>query len=293
MSLASAVPTAVISGGGAGHEPMDRGFVGQGMLAACITGPHFTSPSAPDIADLMSRILDEKQSHEVLAIVKNYTGDVLNFELAAELLEAADHSCTLVYVHDDVATRDVHQGGRGIAGTVLYEKVLGAGAYRGMNSQQLCAIADQIEDSIVSYGICFHPPTTVRGTPFFDLPSGYAEMGVGVHGERGTRRIAFERREDVINEAVDVVFSHLKPGKDPLIVLVNNLGTAREKDMNTAVARVENCAQQKGEVIARLKVGCFATSVDMDGLSLTLMRANPDILSLYDTPTLAPAWSEQ
>ena len=185
VSSSPSVPVAVISGGGGGHEPMDSGFLGQGMLSGCATGEHFTAPSAPDIAQLITRMIEETPAEEVLAIVKNYTGDVLNFQLAVELLEDAGVACTLVYVHDDLATRGVSQGARGIAGTLLYEKILGAGASLAMTSEELGQVAAEIEQTIVSYGICFRAPTTPDGKLSFDLAKGYAEMGVGIHGEKG------------------------------------------------------------------------------------------------------------
>ena len=285
VSSSPSVPVAVISGGGGGHEPMDSGFLGQGMLSGCATGEHFTAPSAPDIAQLITPMIEETPAEEVLAIVKNYTGDVLNFQLAVELLEDTGVACTLVYVHDDLATR-------GLAGTLLYEKILGAGASLAMTSEELGQVAAEIEQTIVSYGICFRAPTTPDGKLSFDLAKGYAEMGVGIHGEKGVSTLPYSTRSEVIFQAVQEVFSQLPPGSEEVIVLVNNLGSAPEEDLKYACSAIEEYARCTGETIARMKSGRFVTSDDMDGLSLTLMRARPDILTLYDAPTLAPAWSE-
>lgn len=271
---------------------MDSGFLGQGMLSGCATGEHFTAPSAPDIAQLITRMIEETPAEEVLAIVKNYTGDVLNFQLAVELLEDTGVACTLVYVHDDLATRGVSQGARGIAGTLLYEKILGAGASLAMTSEELGQVAAEIEQTIVSYGICFRAPTTPDGKLSFDLANGHAEMGVGIHGEKGVSTLPYSTRSEVIFQAVQEVFSQLPPGSEEVIVLVNNLGSAPEEDLKYACSAIEEYARCIGETIARMKSGRFVTSDDMDGLSLTLMRARPDILALYDAPTLAPAWSE-
>ena len=271
---------------------MDSGFLGQGMLSGCVTGEHFTAPSAPDVAQLITRIIEETPAEEVLAIVKNYTGDVLNFQLAVELLEDTGVACTLVYVHDDLATRGVSQGARGIAGTLLYEKILGAGASLAMTSEELGQLAAEIEQTIVSYGICFRAPTTPDGKLSFDLAKGHAEMGVGIHGEKGVSTLSYSARSEVIFQAVKEVFSQLPPGSEEVIVLVNNLGSAPEEDLKYACSAIEEYARCTGETIARMKSGLFVTSDDMDGLSLTLMRARPDILTLYDAPTLAPAWSE-
>lgn len=292
VSSSPSVPVAVISGGGGGHEPMDSGFLGQGMLSGCVTGEHFTAPSAPDIAQLITRIIEETSAEEVLAIVKNYTGDVLNFQLAVELLGDTGIACTLVYVHDDLATRGVSQGARGIAGTVLYEKILGAGASLAMTSEELCELAAEIEETIVSFGVCFRAPTTPDGKLSFDLAKGHAEIGVGIHGEKGISTLPYSARSEVISRAVHEVFSQIPSGNEPLIALVNNLGSAPEEDLTYACSAVEEYARCAGETIARMKRGRFVTSVDMDGLSLTLMRARPVILTLYDAPTLAPAWSE-
>ena len=283
---------AFISGGGGGHEPLDSGFVAPGMLHACVTGPRFTSPSAPDIAQLMEKVATELGVNTIVALVKNYTGDVLNFELAAELTADSGLECTLIRVCDDSATREVSQGARGIAGTLLYEKILGAAAWLGQTSEELASLANQISESIVSYGVAFRAPSDEQGIPVYDIPAGQAELGVGIHGERGVDRRAFSRRREVIEHCVDEVFSKLSPGDDPLIVLVNDLGQADPSDVESALLSVNERAENLGMSIVRTKVGRFVTSADMDGLSITLMRANPDILSLYDAPTLAPSWSE-
>ena len=283
---------AFISGGGGGHEPLDSGFVAPGMLHACVTGPRFTSPSAPDIAQLMEKVATELGVNTIVALVKNYTGDVLNFELAAELTADSGLECTLIRVCDDSATREVSQGARGIAGTLLYEKILGAAAWLGQTSEELVSYANQIGESIVSYGVAFRAPSDEQGIPVYDIPAGQAELGVGIHGERGVDRCVFSQRHEVIGHCVDEVFSQLLPGKDPLIVLVNDLGQAEPTDIESVLLSVNKHAENAGINIARTKVGRFVTSADMDGLSITLMRANPDILSLYDAPTLAPSWSE-
>ena len=283
---------AFISGGGGGHEPLDSGFVAPGMLHACVTGPRFTSPSAPDIAQLMEEVATELGVNTIVALVKNYTGDVLNFELAAELTADSGLECTLIRVCDDSATREVSQGARGIAGTLLYEKILGAAAWLGQTSEELVSYANQIGESIVSYGIAFRAPSDEQGIPVYEIPAGQAELGVGIHGERGVDRRVFSQRHEVIEHCVDEVFSQLVPGSDPLIVLVNDLGQADPNDIESALLGVNERAENAGISIARTKVGRFVTSADMDGLSITLMRANPDILNLYDAPTLAPSWSE-
>ena len=283
---------AFISGGGGGHEPLDSGFVAPGMLHACVTGPRFTSPSAPDIAQLMEKVATELGVNTIVALVKNYTGDVLNFELAAELTADSGLECTLIRVCDDSATREVSQGARGIAGTVLYEKILGAAAWLGQTSEELASFAKQISESIVSYGVAFRAPSDEQGIPVYDIPAGQAELGVGIHGERGVDRRTFSQRREVIEHCVDEVFSKLSPGDDPLIVLVNDLGQADPNDIESALLSVNERAENLGMSIARTKVGRFVTSADMDGLSITLMHANPGILSLYDAPTLAPSWSE-
>ena len=283
---------AFISGGGGGHEPLDSGFVAPGMLHACVTGPRFTSPSAPDIAQLMEKVATELGVNKIVALVKNYTGDVLNFELAAELTADSGLECMLIRVCDDSATREVSQGARGIAGTLLYEKILGAAAWLGQTSEELVSYANQIGESIVSYGVAFRAPSDEQGIPVYDIPAGQAELGVGIHGERGVDRRVFSQRHEVIEHCVDEVFSQLVPGRDPLIVLVNDLGQADPNDIESALLGVNERAENAGISIARTKVGRFVTSADMDGLSITLMRANPAILSLYDAPTLAPSWSE-
>ena len=251
---------AFISGGGGGHEPLDSGFVAPGMLHACVTGPRFTSPSAPDIAQLMEKVATELGVNKIVALVKNYTGDVLNFELAAELTADSGLECTLIRVCDDSATREVSQGARGIAGTLLYEKILGAAAWLGQTSEELVSYANQIGESIVSYGVAFRAPSDEQGIPVFDIPTGQAELGVGIHGERGVDRRVFSQRHEVIEHCVDEVFSQLVPGRDPLIVLVNDLGQADPNDIESALLGVNERAENAGISIARTKVGRFVTS---------------------------------
>ena len=181
---------------------------------------------------------------------------------------------------------------KALAGTLLYEKILGAAAWLGQTSEELVSYANQIGESIVSYGVAFRAPSDEQGIPVYDIPAGQAELGVGIHGERGVDRRTFSQRREVIEHCVDEVFSKLSPGDDPLIVLVNDLGQADPNDIESALLSVNERAEGLGMSIARTKVGRFVTSADMDGLSITLMRANPDILSLYDAPTLAPSWSE-
>jgi len=240
----------------------------------------------------MEKVATELGVNTIVALVKNYTGDVLNFELAAELTADSGLECTLIRVCDDSATREVSQGARGIAGTLLYEKILGAAAWLGQTSEELVSYANQIGESIVSYGVAFRAPSDEQGIPVYDIPAGQAELGVGIHGERGVDRRVFSQRHEVIEHCVDEVFSQLVPGSDPLIVLVNDLGQADPNDIESALLGVNERAENAGISIARTKVGRFVTCADMDGLSITLMRANPDILNLYDAPTLAPSWSE-
>ena len=240
----------------------------------------------------MEKVATELGVNTIVALVKNYTGDVLNFELAAELTADSGLECTLIRVCDDSATREVSQGARGIAGTLLYEKILGAAAWLGQTSEELVSYANQIGESIVSYGVAFRAPSDEQGIPVYDIPAGQAELGVGIHGERGVDRCVFSQRHEVIGHCVDEVFSQLVPGRDPLIVLVNDLGQADPNDIESALLGVNERAENAGISIARTKVGRFVTCADMDGLSITLMRANPDILNLYDAPTLAPSWSE-
>jgi len=245
---------------------------------------HFNSAGVPTIAEL--------RVNTIVALVKNYTGDVMNFELAAELAAASGLECIMIRVCDDCATQEVSQGARGIAGTVLYEKILGAAAWLGQTSEELASLANQISESIVSYGVAFRAPSDEQGIPVYDIPAGQAELGVGIHGERGVDRRTFSQRREVIEHCVDEVFSQLAPGDDPLIVLVNDLGQANPNDIESALLSVNERAENLSMSIARTKVGRFVTSADMDGLSITLMHANPGILSLYDAPTLAPSWSE-
>lgn len=298
---------AVVSGGGSGHEPMHAGFVGDGMLAAACPGLLFTSPNAVQVTEA-TRWAD--QGRGVLHVVKNYTGDVMNFHVARQSL--ADVETEVVIVDDDVATdvaaRDRGEGDgggdgdngrdsegpgrRGTAATILVEKIAGAAARRGDDLATVARIARSVADNSRSMAVSLAPghlPTSGRDT--FDLPDGEMEVGVGIHGERGVDRVAAAGASEICSRLLDAITSALELGEgDEVVCLVNGLGGTTALELDLLFGRAATWLGERGIRVRRSLVGTFVTSVNMVGASITLTRVEPGFLELLDAETAAPAW---
>ena len=280
---------AVISGGGAGHEPMHVGFVGKGMLDAACTGHIFTSPTPNQV---MSAIKAVDTGQGCLLIVKNYDGDVMNFEMGAELA-AKQHSVETVIVRDDVACGSAtRQGRRGIAGTVVVEKILGAAAERGMSLQDLKSLGDSLGDRIKSIGIALEGvtvPQTRKAT--FRLNSDEIEFGVGIHGEPGAARQKFTSADTIIGSLCGAILNDgdFPSGTHPLL-LINNLGSTPHSELYLAAYIALRHLKNRGIVAERVLAGTFATSLDMAGLSITLAALTTEELALWDVPVFTSAF---
>lgn len=282
---------AVISGGGSGHEPMHAGFIGAGMLAAACPGHMFTSPNAVQVTEA-TRWAD--QGAGVLHIVKNYTGDVMNFQVARQSLP--DVETRAVVVADDVAT-DIDSGSdgpgrRGTGATILVEKVAGAAAARGDSLDAVTEIATFVAENSRSMAVALAPghlPTSGRDT--FDLPEGQMEVGVGIHGERGVSRETLADAGSLCGRLVEEVTEALgaKSGED-FVCLVNGLGGTTNLELNLVFGQVLRELGQRGIHVRHSLVGSFVTSVNMAGVSLTLTRATDKVVELLDADTDAPAW---
>ncbi|OFS11267.1 dihydroxyacetone kinase subunit DhaK [Hafnia sp. HMSC23F03] len=304
----------ILSGGGSGHEPMHCGFIGEGMLDGACPGEIFTSPT-PDQMFECGQAIDGGKG--VLMIIKNYTGDVLNFETAAELLHDSGTQVGTILVDDDVAVKDslYTAGRRGVANTVLIEKLLGAAAARGDSLDQLVELGHKFNNEGHSIGIALQACTVpAAGKPSFVLPENVMEFGVGIHGEPG-----IERREfTTLNQTVDEMFATLiahgkyqrtlrswdrKAGEwkeqtqpkhplqkgDRVIALVNNLGATPLSELYGVYHRLQHCCAEFGITIERNLVGSYCTSLDMQGISITLLKADDETLSLWDAPVNTPA----
>jgi len=275
----------LVSGGGAGHEPLHAGFVGVGMLDAAVNGEVFTSP-VPDQILAGTRLADGGAG--VLHIVKNYTGDVLNFEMAAELAAAETGAEVVsVVVDDDVAVQDslYTAGRRGVGLTVLLEKIVGAAAEEGRDLAEVADLARHVIAQGRTMGLALTSCTTpASGQPTFDLGPDEIEVGVGIHGEPGRRREKMMPASEMARTLLEPVLADLPAGGDPVIVFVNGLGGTPLIELYLLYNEVRTVLAEHAVTVARSLVGPYITSLDMAGASVTLLRADATVQALWDAP---------
>jgi phosphoenolpyruvate---glycerone phosphotransferase subunit DhaK len=281
---------ALISGGGSGHEPLHAGFVGQGMLDAACPGQVFTSPT-PDQMLAAAQAVDTGSG--CLFIVKNYEGDIMNFAMATEMLETPHAT---VITDDDIAveTSTFSTGRRGVAGTLIVEKILGAAAEQGMTLAALKVLGDDVNRRTRSMGVALTSCTVpAAGSPTFVLADDEMEMGVGIHGEPGRRRIKLSSANDIAEELLGTILSdlRLKPGT-PCLLLVNGFGGTPLMELYVMANAARKIMADRGLVIARGLVGSYVTSLEMAGCSLTVTALDDAITKLWDAPvhTAALCW---
>ncbi|SDF47808.1 dihydroxyacetone kinase subunit DhaK [Klenkia brasiliensis] len=280
----------LVSGGGSGHEPMHGGFVGRGMLDAACAGEVFTSP-VPDQMVAATQGVDGGAG--VLHIVKNYTGDVMNFEMAAELVAAESGAeVVTVVVDDDVAVTDslYTAGRRGVGTTVLLEKIVGAAAEEGRPLAEVADLARRVDDAGRSMGMALTSCTVpAAGKPTFDLPEDQMEIGIGIHGEPGRRRVPLAPAREVAEMLVEPILSDLAfTGGEGVICFVNGLGATPLLELYVLHAEVAALLDKAGVGIARSLVGPYMTSLDMAGATVTLLRCDDELLRLWDAPVVTP-----
>ncbi|WP_327287706.1 dihydroxyacetone kinase subunit DhaK [Streptomyces sp. NBC_01198] len=280
---------ALVSGGGSGHEPLHGGFVGTGMLDAACPGEVFTSP-VPDQMLAAAQRVDGGAG--VVFVVKNYTGDVLNFEMAAELAQDAGIRTETVLVNDDVAVDDSTwtAGRRGTGATVLVEKIAGALAEQGAGLAAVAAVGRAVNAASRSFAVALTACTApAAGKPGFDLPDDEIEIGVGIHGEPGRRRDTMRSAREIVAIALDAILTDqpMSAG-DQAIVLVNGLGGTPLLELYVVFAEVAAALAERGVVVARNLVGNYVTSLDMAGVSLTVCKADAGMLALWDAPVNTP-----
>jgi phosphoenolpyruvate---glycerone phosphotransferase subunit DhaK len=277
----------LVSGGGTGHEPLHSGFVGLGMLDAACPGEVFTSP----VPDQMARATAAVNGGAgVLHIVKNYTGDVLNFKMAAELAEDDGIEVRQVLVDDDVAVTDslYTAGRRGTGATLFIEKLTGALAEEGAPLDQVAALGRRINESSRSFGVALSAVTTpAKGGPTFDLPGDELELGIGIHGEPGRERRKMMSAKEIAEFALDAILDDL-PSGGPVLALINGMGGTPLLELYLFNAEVQRVLAERKVAVARTLVGNYVTSLDMAGASVTLCRADDDILRLWDAPVRTP-----
>ena len=278
----------LVSGGGSGHEPLHAGFVGPGMLDAACCGEVFTSP-VPDQVVAATAAVDAGAG--VVHIVKNYTGDVMNFEMAAEIVAESGARVEAVIVDDDVAVEDSTwtAGRRGVGTTVLLEKIAGAAAEEGRPLDVVADVARRVNDRGRSMGVALTSCTVPHvGRPTFDLGEDEMEVGVGIHGEPGRHRVPLAPAREVAAMLVEPVLADLDFTGDPAIVLLNGLGGTPLLELYLMYGEVAALLEKAGVRVARNLVGNYITSLEMAGCSLTVLSADDEILRLWDAPVNTP-----
>jgi phosphoenolpyruvate---glycerone phosphotransferase subunit DhaK len=281
---------ALISGGGSGHEPLHGGFVGLGMLDAACPGEVFTSP-VPDQMLAATKAVDGGAG--VVHIVKNYTGDVMNFKLAAELAEDDGISVESVLTNDDVAVEDslYTAGRRGTGVTVLVEKIAGAKAETGGSLAEVAAVARKVNERGRSFGVALTScATPAAGAPTFDIGPDEMEFGVGIHGEPGRRREKIRSAGEIVEEIADAILGDLKPAKGAnVLAFVNGLGGTPAIELYLVYAELAKQLERYGVTASRSLVGNYITSLEMAGISITLLELDDELVTLWDSPVHTPA----
>ena len=275
---------AVISGGGAGHEPLHAGFVGKGMLDAAISGNVFSSPSPDRIGSAIEQVSCGKG---VLMVIKNYSGDIMNFGLSADLAEMDDIEVAQVIVKDDVAVPDREEGTgrRGIAGTVFVHKIAGAKAEQGASLAEVKAAAEKAVRNIRTMGVAMTPCILPAvGKPGFQIADDEIEIGMGIHGEQGVETTKIKSAKEIAEILVGRILDDYDYSGSEVAVLVNGLGGTPLMELYILNLEVQKILEEKGIKAYRTFVGNYCTSIDMTGASVTLMKLDDELKALLDAP---------
>lgn len=280
---------AVISGGGAGHEPLHAGFVGKGMLDAAISGNVFSSPSPDRIGSAIEQVSCGKG---VLMVIKNYSGDIMNFGLSADLAEMDDIEVAQVIVKDDVAVPDREEGTgrRGIAGTVFVHKIAGAKAEQGASLAEVKEAAEKAIRNIRTMGVAMTPCILPAvGKPGFQIADDEIEIGMGIHGEKGIETTKIKTAKEIAEILVGRILDDYDYSNSEVAVLVNGLGGTPLMELYILNMEVQKILEEKGIKAYRTFVGNYCTSIDMTGASVTLMKLDDELKELLDAPCDTPA----
>lgn len=281
---------ALISGGGSGHEPAHAGYVGKGMLDAAVAGAVFTSPTPEPIYEGIKEIATDAG---VLMIIKNYTGDVMNFEMAGEMAQMDGINVKQVVVNDDVAVKDslYTVGRRGVAGTVFVHKIAGAKAEQGASLDEVQAVAQKVIDNVRTMGMAIQPCTVpASGKPGFELTDQEMEVGIGIHGEPGTHREALRPADEIVDMLLDKILADLDYAGHEVAVMVNGSGATPLMELYIVNNHVNDVLTQKGIKIYKTLVGNYMTSIEMAGFSISLLRLDDEMKALLDAEADTPAF---
>ena len=272
---------ALVSGGGSGHEPAHAGYVGFGMLTAAVAGSVFSSPTAREIFKAIETVANP---NGVLCIVKNYTGDVMNFEIAIEKARAVGINVDYVIVADDVASQSTAVGRRGVAGTVLVHKIAGAVAETGVPLELVKALAQKTIDNVRTMGMAIRPCTVpATGIPSFELSDKEMEIGIGIHGEPGIRRERITNADGITKKILDRILTHLEYAGREVVVLVNGMGATPFMELCIVNSFIRDYLYRNGGIeVYDTMIGNYMTSIDMAGFSITLLRLDDQLKMYYD-----------
>lgn len=275
----------VISGGGSGHEPMHGGFVGMGMLDAACPGAVFTSPTPDQMLEATKAV---NGGAGVLHIVKNYTGDIMNFEMAADLAREEGIEIEAVVTNDDVAVQDslYTAGRRGVGITVLAEKITGAAAEEGRSLKEVADVCRKVNAWGRSMGMALTSCTVPHaGKPTFDLPEDEMEIGIGIHGEPGRKRMKLATADEITEMLAEPIIADLPfQAGDNVLAFVNGMGGTPLIELYVIYRKLAQICEGKGIKIVRNLIGSYITSLEMAGCSITLLKLDDDLLKLWDAP---------
>lgn len=282
---------ALISGGGSGHEPAHGGFVGKGMLDAAVAGAVFTSPTPDQIYEGIKAIATDAG---VLMVIKNYTGDVMNFEMAAEMAESMDGiKVKQVVTNDDVAVQDSLYtiGRRGVAGTVFVHKIAGAKAEMGASLDEVQAVAQKVIDNVRTMGMAIKPCIVpAAGTPGFEIADDEMEIGIGIHGEPGVEKKALESADAIVDQLMEKILADIDYTDSEVAVMINGCGATPLMELFIVNNRVADVLAEKGIKVYKTLVGEYMTSLEMEGFSISLLRLDDELKELLDAEADTPAF---
>ena len=269
----------LISGGGSGHEPAHAGFVGRSMLDCAVAGDIFTSPTPDQILEAIKKANSGKG---VFMVIKNYQGDVMNFEMAKEMAEMEDIEVEYVIVNDDIVVEN-KEDRRGVAGTIFVHKTLGAMAENGASLAEIKKAADAIVEDIKSIGMATKPCTNPSdGKESFELAENELEMGIGIHGEEGIQKEEMKSADEIVKEMVDRLLEEVKDLDSEYALLINGMGATPEMELYVISNSLHDYLEEKKVKVVRSYIGNFMTSMDMAGFSITLYKVDEDRLKLLD-----------
>ncbi|BFL72918.1 dihydroxyacetone kinase subunit DhaK [Anaerococcus nagyae] len=269
----------LISGGGSGHEPAHAGFVGRGMLDCAVAGDVFTSPTPDQVLEAIKKADSGKG---VFMVIKNYQGDVMNFEMAKEMAEMEDIEVEYVIVNDDIVVEN-KEDRRGVAGTIFVHKTLGAMAENGASLAEIKEAADKIIKDIISIGMATKPCTNPSdGKESFELAENELEMGIGIHGEEGIQKEEMKSADKIVKEMVDRLLEEVKDLDSEYALLINGMGATPEMELYVISNSLHDYLEEKKVKVVRSYIGNFMTSMDMAGFSITLYKVDEDRLKLLD-----------